>query len=153
MFLSLIVTCHSGDNETYVRIGEKYYFTGLTKVNWFDALQKCRRFGGDLALIESAKEMDDISNYLTSQGHDANAWFWISGNDLVTTHQFMSVTNGLPLPYTAWSTGQPDNPGSEQCMHLWLREGSFKMNNWICGNKANYLCQRQNYTRCWDSGC
>lgn len=152
MIFHTIVTCDSGDSETYERIGQKYYFTGLAKVTWFDAAQLCRRYGGDLALIESGQEMEDISNYLTSQGHDAKAWFWISGNDLVTTHQFMSITNGLALTYTAWSSGQPDFPGVEQCMHLWLREGSFKMNNWKCNEKAHYLCQRQNYTRCWD-GC
>ncbi|KAH8409729.1 hypothetical protein KR222_002855, partial [Zaprionus bogoriensis] len=126
-----------------VRIGEKYYFTGLRRINWFDAAQSCRRVGGDLALIKSAREMEQISDYLTSQGHDANAWFWISGNDLVRTHRFTSLTNGLPLPFTAWSAGQPDFPGREQCVHLWLREGSFKMNNWVCTERAFFLCQRQ----------
>ncbi|KAH8409730.1 hypothetical protein KR222_002854, partial [Zaprionus bogoriensis] len=136
-------------NTTFTRIGQKYYYVSQEKVSWFAAAHYCRRIGGDLVLIETPEEMSAISTYLIGQGHNENKWFWISGNDLVTTHQFTSLTNGLPLPFTAWSGGQPDFPGKEQCVHLWLREGSFKMNNWVCTEKAFFLCQRQNYTRCW----
>ncbi|XP_034485024.1 C-type lectin 37Db-like [Drosophila innubila] len=145
------VTCDKSETQSYLRIGEKYYFLGKNKVNWFDSAHLCRQFGGDLALIESAEEMEAISTALKN-GHTEHDWFWISGNDLVETHKFASITNGLPLAFTSWSAGQPDYPGKEQCMHLWLRDGAFRMNNWVCTEKAYYLCQRQNYTRCWD-GC
>jgi len=147
----LTVTCDKGETQTYQRIGEKYYFLGKTKVSWFESAHLCRQFGGDLALIESAEEMKAISTFLKIE-HSVNDWFWISGNDLVQTFNFVSITNGLPLAFTAWSGSQPDLPGREQCMHLWLVGPDFLMNNWICTEKAYYLCQRQNYTRCWD-GC
>jgi len=108
----------------------------------------CRRFGGDLVLIESAEEFAALSSYLKEKGHGADDWFWTSGNDFVMPHNFISTTNGLPLPFTYWSAGQPDFPGTERCMHLWLREGDFKMNNWMCNERAYYICQRQNNTRC-----
>ncbi|XP_023173841.2 C-type lectin 37Db-like [Drosophila hydei] len=143
------VTCDNSEEQNYVRLGEKYYFRGPSKVNWFEAAHICRKFGGDLALIESEDEMAVISNYLESQ--DKDGWYWISGNDLVTVHKFMSIADGLPLKFTSWSAGQPDFPGKEQCMHLWFRDSAFRMNNWKCTEKAKYLCQRQNYTRCSDS--
>ncbi|XP_064551028.1 C-type lectin 37Db-like [Drosophila montana] len=143
------VKCDSAETRKYIRISEKYYFIERSKVNWFEAAHTCRRFGGDLALIESADEMNNISKYLASQ--DINGWFWISGNDLITNHQFMSLANGLPLSFTSWSVGQPDYPGVEHCVHLWFRDSAFRMNNWVCTEKANFLCQRQNYTRCRDS--
>ncbi|KAH8402692.1 hypothetical protein KR215_007115 [Drosophila sulfurigaster] len=145
------VTCDKGESQLYSRIGEKYYFLGKTKITWFEAAHICRQYGGDLADIESAEEMDAISTYLKKE-HNENDWFWIAGNDLVTVHKFASLTTGLPITFTSWSVGQPDFPGTEQCMHLWLRDGAFRMNNWVCTQKAYYLCQRQNYTRCWD-GC
>ncbi|KAM8704084.1 hypothetical protein ACLKA7_008659 [Drosophila subpalustris] len=144
---SIDVTCAISESQTYTRIGRKYYFIGKSKVSWFDSLHLCRRFGGDLVLIESAEEMDVITSYLKSQGYDGNAWFWTAGNDLAMTNNFISVTNGLPLPFTNWSPGQPD-VAIEHCMHLWLRDGQFQMNNWLCTEKAYYICQRQNNARC-----
>ncbi|XP_064551027.1 C-type lectin 37Db-like [Drosophila montana] len=145
------VVCENAEAQKYIRIGEKYYFIGIAKtVSWFESVHICRKFGGDLALIETAEEMNAISNYLMKEGYDKNDRLWISGNDLITNQKFMSITNGLPLAFTSWSNHQPDNPGIEQCVHLWLKESAFRMNNWICTHKANYLCQRQNYTRCRD---
>jgi len=143
------VNCEVSETQTFSRIGKKHYLIGKSKVSWFDALHLCRRFGGDLALIESSEEMNVLSTYLRNQGYDASAWIWISGNDLVTNLNFQSVTNGLPLPYTNWSPGQPDVP-IEHCMHLWLQNGEFQMNNWLCDQKAYYICQRQTNTRCSD---
>ncbi|XP_062123851.1 C-type lectin 37Db-like [Drosophila sulfurigaster albostrigata] len=136
------------ETKQYSKVGGKYYFLGDTKVTWFEAAHLCRRFGGDLALIESAEEMTRISEYLKGKGYDGNAWFWISGNDLVANHQFISLTSGLPLPFTLWSAGQPDFPGQEHCVHIWLRDGTFRMNNWVCTQKAFYICQIQESPRC-----
>lgn len=68
----ILVSCASKDSETYIRIGQKYYFKGLRKVNWFDAAQICRRFGGDLALFETAEELKLLSDYLLNEGTNGN---------------------------------------------------------------------------------
>ncbi|KAH8409866.1 hypothetical protein KR222_011601, partial [Zaprionus bogoriensis] len=135
-------------NTTFTRIGQKYYYISDDKANWFAAAHTCRKLGGDLALIESAEEMHAISAYLIGKAYNNTHFFWISGNDLETISKFMSITNGLPLTYFAWSAGQPDVLGLEQCIHIWLQEGSFKMNNWLCGQRAYFICQRQTHTRC-----
>lgn len=96
-----------------------------------------------MALIESGEEMNAISSYLIGQAPDAKKWYWISGNDLAVTSQFMSITNGMPLLYFNWSHGQPDFPGKEQCIHLWLADGTLKMNNRECKQNAYYICQKQ----------
>lgn len=100
-----------------------------------------------MALIDSAEEMNAISSYLIGKGYNER-WFWISGNDLAEATNYMSITNGMPLPFFAWSGGQPDFPGAEQCVHLWLQEGSFKMNNWVCKEQAYYICQKYDFDRC-----
>ncbi|KAH8359368.1 hypothetical protein KR093_006141, partial [Drosophila rubida] len=143
VFVYLLVPCIVSEVKEYTRIGSKYYIIGKSKVSWYDSLHMCRRFGGDLVLIESAEELSEISSYLKKQGYDASAWFWTSGNDLVVNRNFQSVVNGLPLPFTAWSPGQPDVP-SENCVHLWLQGPEFQMNNWYCTEKAFYICQRAN---------
>lgn len=130
-------------NTTFTRIGQQYYYIPEHKSTWFGALHTCRQIGGDLALIESAEQMRDISSYLIGKGYKSewSEWFWISGNDLAVTSTFMSVTNGMPLTFLNWSSGQPDWPGVEQCIHLWLVDGTFKMNNRGCKEEAFYICQ------------
>ncbi|XP_060648964.1 C-type lectin 37Db-like [Drosophila nasuta] len=142
------VTCGNGQSQEYIRIGEKYYFLGETSVNWYEAAHICRRLGGNLALIETAEEWQNISDYLTL--NRSNDFFWISGDDFVNVFDYVSLTNGLSLNFTAWSSGEPNNPGIEHCIHLWNKEGGFTMNNWVCTNLAHYICQREDYTRCWD---
>ncbi|XP_030246817.1 C-type lectin 37Db-like [Drosophila navojoa] len=110
------VICDGSEIHKYERVGEKYYFRGGSRVTWFEAAHICRQFGGDLALIESQEEMNILSNYLLN--FDITAHYWISGNDLVVPHDFMSITNGLPLKFFSWSDGQPDEPGVEQCLHF-----------------------------------
>ncbi|EDW67270.1 C-type lectin 37Db [Drosophila virilis] len=149
---SLSVTCNGNPQQAYQKINSKYYFIWHTKVSWFNAAHVCRRLGGDLVLIESEEEMTSVSNFLLSQGYDGSAWFWTSGNDITQNRRFQSITNGMPLSYTKWSHGEPDNAGgNEHCVHLWLRDGSFKMNDWICNERAQVLCQNQNHTRCWEA--
>ncbi|XP_034486839.1 C-type lectin 37Db-like [Drosophila innubila] len=145
---SLDVSCSISNSKTYSRIGQKHYFLGHEKVNWFEAAHLCRRYGGDLAQIDSAEEMNAISSHLQHQGFKDNDYFWISGNDLVINHMFLSISSGFPLTFTSWSAGQPDFPGAEHCVHLWHRDGAFRMNNWSCTEKAFYICQREYSSRC-----
>ncbi|EDV94456.1 C-type lectin 37Db [Drosophila grimshawi] len=153
IYCSLSITCQKDEEQVYVKIGHKHYFIWHTKVTWLEAVHLCRRFGGDLVLIESAEELESISNYLIKHGYDHTAWLWTSGNDLVSHRQFKSINNGMPLPYTSWSSGQPDNAGgNEHCVHLWFNNRkSFQMNDWICHEKAQAICQNQNHTRCYES--
>ncbi|XP_060648994.1 C-type lectin 37Db-like [Drosophila nasuta] len=122
--------------------GEKMYRILHDKITWMHNLHVCRRLGGELVVIESHDELIRLSNYLKQQGYGANDWFWTSGNDIVAPGRFLSVTTGNDLPYKLWSHGQPDNAGgNEHCVHLWLKDGVFKMNDWGCQQNAKGICQ------------
>ncbi|TDG50080.1 hypothetical protein AWZ03_003590 [Drosophila navojoa] len=147
---TLSVTCDGNPTQEYFNIGSKFYFVWHARVTWMEAAHVCRRMGGDLVVFESASELHQVSRYLISQGYQ-NAWLWTSGNALSSDH-FTSLTTGMRLPFTEWAPGQPDNAGgNEKCVHLWVRNGSFKMNDWVCREKAKVLCQNQNHTRCWEN--
>ncbi|XP_037932878.1 C-type lectin 37Da-like [Teleopsis dalmanni] len=115
----------------------------IREINWFGARDTCRRLGADLATITTNDQLNAISSYLLSKGYGENDWFWIAGNDLAQEGNFSWVSNGEKMTFANWSQGQPDNNGGiEDCVHLWLREGQFKMNDWQCRNgKAYYICQ------------
>ncbi|XP_037939641.1 C-type lectin 37Db-like [Teleopsis dalmanni] len=128
---------------SYTKIGNNYYKIHLAKVTWFHALHVCRREGADLATITEEYQMNAISNHLMSLGYGESDWFWIGANDLATEKTFEWVHNGEKMSFSRWSRPQPDNAGgNEDCVHLWLREGQFKMNDWNCDQgKAYFICE------------
>ncbi|XP_030370808.1 C-type lectin 37Db-like [Scaptodrosophila lebanonensis] len=139
------------DMAPFVKIGEKYYFIikDKYKLNWFMAAHDCLTMGGHLANIESAEEMDALSDYLISKGYNED-WLWVAGNDLGNNREFKSIATGKHLPFFRWSNGQPDNAGgNEHCMHLWLRDDVFRMNDWQCHQKAHAICERPIKCHCF----
>ncbi|XP_030385654.1 C-type lectin 37Db-like [Scaptodrosophila lebanonensis] len=131
--------------DSFVKIGQKYYFIRkeTRKTNWFNAQNECLTMGGHLASIESAEEMEALSKYLMAKGYTKNDWFWVAGNDLGNNREFKSIATGKHLPYFNWSDKQPDNKGgTEHCIHLWLRDDEFSMNDWACTQKAHAICEK-----------
>ncbi|XP_037940405.1 C-type lectin 37Db-like [Teleopsis dalmanni] len=139
-------TCTPYGHERYssfINIGNNYYnIPHDNKTNWFKAREICQSMGADLATITDDGQLTAISNHLMSLGYGANDWFWTAGNDLAEDNNFHWVSNGERMTFTKWSAGQPFGGEIEDCVHLWLREGQFKMNDWICkGGNAYYICQ------------
>ncbi|XP_037938975.1 C-type lectin 37Da-like [Teleopsis dalmanni] len=140
-------TCLGSDRyKSFNKIGNNYYLIHHSnKINWFNARDTCKRMGADLATITDDNQLTLLSKHLMSLGYGKDDWFWIAGNDLGQEGNFYWVSNGERMTFAKWSQGQPDNDHNnkvEDCVHLWFREGQFKMNDWQCKNgKAYYICQ------------
>ncbi|XP_053958229.1 C-type lectin 37Db-like [Anastrepha ludens] len=135
----------SADTHPFIQIGRKYYFINTAvQMNWFAAAHLCRSYDSDLVTVESDAEMDDLSSYLTTNGHTGQ-YFWTSGNDLIAEGQFMSLSTGRPLSYARWTAGEPDNANNnESCIHLWTNfETVFKMNDMPCTADGYAICERR----------
>lgn len=46
-----------------------------------------------------------------------------------------------PLSYTNWSPGEPNDAGGDEDCAV-LRFDTFKWNDYICGGKIFYICQK-----------
>ena len=55
---------------SFIRLGEKCYFYGYFKLNWFRAMEFCHSFGEgvSLACIETEKENVRLKNWLIHNG-------------------------------------------------------------------------------------
>ena len=61
---------NAGCPIAFHRIGDKCYFYGYFKLNWFRAMEFCHSFGSSvsLACIESPQENDYLKNWLIEYG-------------------------------------------------------------------------------------
>ncbi|XP_023177261.1 C-type lectin 37Db-like [Drosophila hydei] len=125
--------CLSSCKDFPIRIGTKlYYIESKLKVNWFGAVESCRKLGGYLLNIESATEMDLIVAITSSDR------FWISSNCLAKDRDFISITTGVAMPYNRWQAGQPDNQaGNEYC----VQATALGLSDEPCASLLSYVCQ------------
>uniref|UniRef100_A0A0C9R3J8 LY75_0 protein n=1 Tax=Fopius arisanus TaxID=64838 RepID=A0A0C9R3J8_9HYME len=99
-----------GENETqtFIDIGGKLYLINTaTTMNWFNALLYCRSYDSDLAVIESAAEMNALNFYLTTNEGHIGKNFWLGLTDLAKVNLCHSKTdvqcamlNGQPINQT-----------------------------------------------------
>ncbi|XP_073831758.1 C-type lectin 37Db-like [Musca autumnalis] len=128
----------------FTRLGQKLYHIGESKVNWFKANLICRGMGGYLASFDNQQEFNELSEHLKTN-YPTDRWFWISGSDLHSEGQFYYYRTGEPMKYAAWTSAQPDNGSNkgegEDCVHLWYKNSTYEMNDWICSQDAFYICE------------
>lgn len=97
--------------------------------------------GGFLASFDSADELTALSKHLAIS-YPTDRWWWISGSDLDTFHEWYWYRSGERINYTDWATGQPDNNGgNEHCVNLWYNGKKFQMNDWKCYQKTFFICE------------
>ena len=62
----------AGCPQAFQKIGDRCYFYGYFKLNWFRAAEFCHSFGegAALACLETEEENDNIKNWLNKNGID-----------------------------------------------------------------------------------
>ncbi|XP_062611198.1 alpha-N-acetylgalactosamine-specific lectin-like [Saccostrea cucullata] len=114
-------------------------------VSWDTAKERCERYGGYLAEVESIEENNWITQTLVAPYYansSADWWLlssWIGANDLTEEGTFVWSTSGNHLNYTNWLSGQPDNfLGNENCVQV-TNNGIW--NDMGCGLPIPFLCK------------
>lgn len=104
--------------------GHHYYLVDGNGIDWIEAYDICKEYGGHLATITSAAEQKFIesllrqgkknSYWLGGYQDDSGKWNWITDENFY---------------YTNWNYGEPNNAtGSEDCLMIY-REISFGLWN------------------------
>ena len=89
-----------------------YFVVCLDNGDWFDAELACTSAGYDgLASLTSAAEETHVVNLLVATGGANNnqPWLGLTDQDLPGTFAW---TDGSPMSYSNWDTGQPDSGGT-----------------------------------------
>ncbi|NUN12744.1 MAG: hypothetical protein HUU55_03830 [Myxococcales bacterium] len=115
-------------------------------VNFNTAEAECQAWGGHLVTIESAAENSFIANQVNA-GCPAPAKTALIGlNDVITEGKYV-WTNGDPLTFSSWATGEPNNSGDEDAAHIyttgfWNDIGvGNTFNCFVCEKAAEASCQ------------
>ncbi|KAL0967011.1 hypothetical protein UPYG_G00303400 [Umbra pygmaea] len=126
--------------EDWFPMGSRNYclklFTGPRKEQktWFEAREYCKAIGGDLLSVHSDADMQPLMKYRFS-----SAWIGLSAQDPNVGYVW---TDGSPVSYQKWRTGQPDNwKNAESCaeMRRWFRYNDW--NDLNCEDYNDWLCE------------
>ncbi|XP_002133283.3 CD209 antigen-like protein B [Drosophila pseudoobscura] len=124
----------------FEKIGSKYYYIERKiKMNWSDALHKCREMGAHLASLQSEDEIKALYRVL-----QPNQWYWIDLNDIKKDREFISATTGLPGTFFHWHENEPNNKdNSEHCVELYtfMSTSQALMNDQSCSDGNFFICQ------------
>ncbi|KAM9789405.1 LOW QUALITY PROTEIN: macrophage mannose receptor 1-like [Neosynchiropus ocellatus] len=125
--------------DGWTRVGKKnvcfkeFSDSSLGKKGWYEAREYCQAMRGDLLSLHSVEDLRALPH------KHANIWIGLSAPDTKT----YVWSDGSPLQFQHWTSGQPDNKNSvESCVELDLsnihENGSWsdvqceKENGWLC---------------------
>ena len=105
------------------------------KLSWTDAESYCQSWsaGAHLASIHSVEDQKFVQTNFPQD-------IWLGGNDLAKEGTWV-WSDGTPWDYSDWSSGQPDNGGSNQdCL-----KGNWRNLQWdddFVHEKYLFLCMK-----------
>jgi hypothetical protein len=112
-----------GGNGSWYRIVNR---SGQGAIDWSQSRASAQAIGGDLAVLSTAAENAAFVR-LTRGQIRGNPWIGLyqdrSSPDFAEPAGGWRWVNGEPLSWTNWSTGEPNNVGSEDWAIVWLNNG------------------------------
>uniref|UniRef100_A0A8D2LQ63 Layilin n=1 Tax=Varanus komodoensis TaxID=61221 RepID=A0A8D2LQ63_VARKO len=131
-----------------------YFHDVLRRVSFHEALQSCRRDGGDLLSIESPSEQRLIEKVIGSfSASDGDFWIGLTreenlGNSTECPDSYF-WSDGSSFPFRNWYADEP-SCGSEVCVVMYHQPSApdgdggpymFQWNDDRCGMKNNFICK------------
>lgn len=145
--------CDDGDLQAEGAGGSCYWAVHTTPVDWTTARVACQADGGDLAIITSLAESDEV-NALAIAALTASADevvdYWIGASDSATEGAFL-WPDGTPLGFSNWRLNEPNDGGvaGEDCTIIEADRGG-SWDDRACDNGIDppvtvnygYICER-----------
>ncbi|XP_017768252.1 PREDICTED: C-type lectin 37Da-like [Nicrophorus vespilloides] len=141
--LLMILLVALGDSSASTFVKDKlYYFETYYKASWFKALMACGKMGMELLSIDSDAEFDKIHALVKDKvEYKEGLMIWTSAA-MKEIGQFNWIYTGNPVEVSKWLSDQPNNFGkNEFCMHIWLYNKQFVLNDIRCDTEAHFICE------------
>ncbi|RVE68572.1 hypothetical protein OJAV_G00093170 [Oryzias javanicus] len=141
--LKEIVPIRGSCREGWASFKRSCYWLSSTTATWQKAEETCRSHSGHLLVVNSAEEMDFISQIVVVafdywiglvEPHHEGKWTWVDGTDFSSTPTF-------------WDQGQPDNwdfrENGEDCGQLHASVGRTRKlwNDADCNLSYGFICE------------
>ncbi|XP_063402270.1 type-2 ice-structuring protein-like [Mytilus trossulus] len=120
-----------------------YFFSELTNIlTWNDAQAYCNERGAKLAEPETMQEVNLLKAEVNSRYGVVDNGVWLGGDDMNTDGVWEWSSTNTPISTTDsdWDTAN-GNPGSEQCMLMYLAFGSLWRDT-ACNEEHAFICER-----------
>jgi hypothetical protein len=102
-----------------------------SSINWDGARSACQGFGADLISVGSAGE----NSFAVSLA--AGNVFFAGFNDVASEGNWL-WSDGSPNSFTNWGSGEPNNSGNEDCLHIYT---DGRWNDIACSASQTYICE------------
>eukprot|EP00794_Sanderia_malayensis_P009506 gene9506-biopygen7847 len=114
-----------------------------SRKNWPEARQHCLDLKGDLASIRDWAENERITEFIKSTGIRESIWIGMNDRRQEGT---MEWSDGSPVTFTNWYTGEPNNEGiNEDCVALLSYRNGFQWYDDPCNIKIKaFICEIPN---------
>lgn len=134
---------HGGSNTSAC------YMVHVLPATWYDAAKACKEESGSahLVSINSAEEQTYLMRVINADtGLKAvgQNGFYTSGNDerLEGTFEWTDRGSHLPVTYTDWHPGQPNNVGGDQdCLLMQYADSNYEWGDVGCNEKHPFICE------------
>ncbi|KAF7263247.1 hypothetical protein GWI33_003298 [Rhynchophorus ferrugineus] len=134
-----------------VRSSANKYVVSNQKVTFHEGYLRCLQYGLEPAEILSESDEEEIETVLKPLREifedlvGFGEGFWIFASNLVNKTNYYWLNSKLPLFYSLFSTGQPDNADQkENCLEIYqISTGVFGWNDCPCESKIKFICQRK----------
>ncbi|KAH8263403.1 hypothetical protein KR044_008716, partial [Drosophila immigrans] len=129
--VSMLVTPR---DPPFKRIGSKYYYIDNTsRVNWFEAHNRCRKLGAHLVSLQNQDELNSLRIHLR------NPRYWTDINELSKSGDFVSSSTGNKPNFILWQSNEPS--GNEHCVEINNVRSNYAMNDNSCDQELNFICE------------
>ncbi|TMW49789.1 hypothetical protein DOY81_005146, partial [Sarcophaga bullata] len=120
----------------------KTYIMYFNKLNWFAALEYCRRENKILGSILSMEVNQMLVNSLKPYGlHNNRDAVWVGGYDIDHEGEFVWLSTGRTMEnFSNWEETEPNNlKGGEDCMEMKAITGQW--NDHYCTMEKHFVCE------------
>ncbi|XP_039263506.2 collectin-10-like [Styela clava] len=124
----------------YYKARNGYFYKWIQEqVNFDTAKSRCQILGAQLASegMRDSRIKREVFEALSI----STAWTWVGLRDIEGRGTTWTWVDGQAMQKNeiAWSRGQPDYPGRENCVHF---DSAITYNNHQCTTKLKYLCEK-----------
>ncbi|XP_076269488.1 C-type lectin mosGCTL-7-like [Rhynchophorus ferrugineus] len=132
------------DEDRISTISTKYVVSNQ-KITFFEAYTRCRQYGLDPAEVLSEADERELEEALKPFNETGPyEGFWIFATDLGDKANYYWLHSNLPLFYSLFSDGEPNNVATENCLEVFQKSsGIFSWNDCPCDLKLRFVCQRK----------
>lgn len=125
--------CSGYNDPGWPDYGSYEYKKFTTATNWNAARDTCLAYGGDLASIPN-----DATNSWICSTLGCSDQPWMGFNDIAVEGTWV-WSDGSPVTFTKWGSGEPNNSGNEDCGHF--RTDTY-WNDASCTSSFPFICKR-----------